>query len=412
MVIRDASRTALTFAVASIFFITAAHCAELTNPDLPDRTGIKIVKNALLHGAFKASETIDTNIFLANTDRRVDSITVLSPSLGLEVPAHNSIFCADYQTDIFMYGVNREQNYVNQRLRGLAEIVFADFYKFNVTDTFRIFTDRAANENSLRLKENTNNFRASASAEFNRLMVDVGYVNQLQMYDSTDPFLGQLTYEDRNYDVNAVEATVSYKFWPKTAIFAENDLGFIHYLNTSQVPDSCYDEALIGFKGEWFSKANVNFKAGFKYQHYQNSDVIAHKDYVGAVMKGGFDYTPTPNDGLIFEFDREIYESLYLTNNYYIANLFGVTWKHNFTPKIYSTLSGSYQLHQYPSETTENGITQKRHDSYYQASASLKYDLRKWISLEAKYAFTEKASNFDFYSYVDNAMTISGTIGF
>lgn len=409
---RDASKKTITCLVALLFLSANTTYAQLTNTDLPDRTGIKLLGNAKLHGAFKTAETIDTNIFLANTDRKIDSITVLSPSLGLEIPSHNSIFSADYQTDIYMYGVNREQDYVNQRLRGLAEITFADFYKLEIKDTARIFTDRAANENSLRLKEKTNNFRSGISAEFNRLMVDVGYVNDLLTYDSTNPFLGQLTYEDRNYDVNAFEGTVSYKFWPKTAVLAQNILGFIHYLNTSQVPGSYYDEALIGFKGEWFSRANVNFKAGFRYQQYQDSNVIAHKDYIGAVMKGGFDYSPTPNDGLLFEFDREIYESLYLTNNYYIANLFGVSWKHNFTPKIYSTLSGSYQLHQYPSETTENGITQKRHDSYYQAGASLKYDLRKWISLEAKYEFTDKTSNFSFYDYVDNAVTVSGTIGF
>ena len=409
---KDASMRVSVCISAILFLLTGTSYAQLTNQDLPDRTGIKVVSNSMLHGAFKTSETIDTNIFLANTDRRIDSITVFSPSCGLEIPSHNSTFSADYLADIFMYGVNHEEDYVNQRMRGLAEIIFADFYKLSVKDTFRMFTDRAANENSLRLKENTNDFRGGVSAEFNRLMVDVGYINQLQTYDSTDPFLGQLTYQDKDYDVNAFETIVSYKFWPKTAVVAQNNLGFIHYVNSSQVPGSYYDEALVGFKGEWFARANVNFKAGFKYEKYQDSNVIAHKDYIGAVMKGGFDYSPTPNDGLVFEFDREIYESLYMTNNYYIANLLGVNWKHNFTPKIYSVLSTAYQLHQYPSETTENGITQKRHDNFYQAGTSLKYDLRKWISLEAKYEFTDKISNFDFYNYIDNAVTVSGTIGF
>ena len=400
------------FIPAILFLFTGISYAQLTNPDLPDRTGAKLVSNTTLHGAFKTSEMIDTNVFLANTDRRIDSITILSPSAGIEVPFHNGNFSADYTADIYNYAIYHEQDYVDQTLRGIAEKTFAQFYKASINDIFRIFTDRSANENSLRLKQKVNDVRGGISADFDRLNVEAGYTNRLEMYDSTDPFLGNLTYEDRDRDINIIDTSVSYKFWPKTAAVLENDLGFIHYFNTSQVPGSYYDEALFGFKGEWFAKGNINFKAGFKYQNYDQSSVISDKDYIGPVMRGGFDYTPTPNDALIFEFDREIYESLYLTNNYYTSNLFGFNWRHNFSPKVYANVFGSYQLNMYPSETTENGLTAKRYDNYYQAGTSLRYDVQKWMSLEAKYEFVNKTSNFDFYDYIDHQMTVSGTIGF
>lgn len=408
----DASKISLICIAAVLFLLSGKSYAQLTDSDLPDRTGFKTINNVTLHGAFKTQEQIDTNIFLQNTDRKIDSITILSPLAGIEIPSHNANLSADYQADIFEYGLHHEEDHVDQRLRGLAEMVFAEFYKITVKDTFRIFTDRASNEDSLRLKQEVNNVRGGVSAEFNRLMLEAGYTNRIEMYDSTDPFLGGLTYEDKDRDSNIIDTSVSYKFWPKTAAVLENDLGFIHYFNSSQVPDSYYDEVLFGFKGEWFAKGNINFKAGFKYQDYQKSNVINDKNYIGPVMRGGFDYTPRPNDALVFEFDREIYESLYANMNYYTANFFGFNWRHNFTPKVYSNIFASYQLHLYPSETTQNGETAKRFDNYYQAGASLRYDVRKWMSLEAKYEYVNRISRFDIFDYVDHQMTVSGTVGF
>ena len=408
----DVSKRLVGAITLLLFFFTNTSYGQLTNIDLPDRTGVKVLKNATLHGAFKTAESIDTNIFLDNTDRRVDSVTVLSPSGGFEIPSHNSNISADYLADIYLYGVNHTEDHVDQRLRGLAEMDFLNFYKVTATDTFRIFTDRAANENSLRLQQKINDARIGVSGAFNRLNLDVGYTNSLEIYDSMDPFLGVLTYEDKDRDSNIIDTTVSYRFWPKTYALMENDLGFIHYYNTSQVPGSYYDEVLFGFKGEWFARANINFRAGFKYQEYESSSIISDKAYIGPVMRGGFDYAPTPNDALAFELDREIYESTYSTMNYYTANLVGFAWQHNFTKKLYSNVSASYQLHLYPSETTENGETAKRYDNYYSAGASLKYDIRKWVSVEAKYQYVNRDSRFDLFNYVDNIMTISGTIGF
>ncbi|MDD5136114.1 MAG: outer membrane beta-barrel protein [Candidatus Omnitrophica bacterium] len=408
----DARKRIFVYVLLLLFFFSNISYAQLLNFDLPDRTGIKITKNAMLHGAFKTAETLDTNIYLNNTDRKVDSITVISPSGGIEIPSHNSIVSADYQADIFLYGVNHTEDHVDQTLRGLAEISFADYYKFTVKDVFRIFTSRAANENSLRLKQEINDVRGGISAEFNRLALDAGYTNRLEMYDSTDPFLGRMPYDFKNRDVNIIDTTVSYRFWPKTSAFLENDIGFINYYNTSQVPGSYYDEVFIGFKGEWFAKANVNFKAGFKYQDYDQSTIMADKAYIGPVMKGGFDYSPTPDDIVLFEFDREIYESTYSNMNYYTANLIGFTWQHHFTKKLYSSVFASYQLHLYPSESRENGELAKRYDNYYQAGANLKYDIRKWVSVEAKYAYVNRDCRFDIYSYVDHQMTVCGTVGF
>lgn len=403
----------LSFFVAASSFLVifcGVSYGQLVNEDLPSRDGIKLDK-IVLHSAFKTAERYDTNIFLSDSADKHDIISILSPSGGFELPFHNGSLSADYLADLFLYGIHQDQDYMNQRVRGLAELELAD-YKVKVSDIFRIFTDRAANENSVRLRQTVNDIRAGVSTDFERLNLDAGYTNRLEMYDSNDPFFGTLTYEDRNRDNHIIDTTVSYRFLPKTSLLLENDLGFIRYFKSSIIPDSVYDEALVGAQGLWFSKSKINFKAGLRAQGYDNSNIIANKDYIGPVMRGGFDYSPTDSDTIVLELTRTIYESAYSNMNYYNANLFGFNYRHNFTDKLAANLFGSYQLHLYPSESTENGLTAKRRDNYYQGGTSVRYDLRKWISFEAKYEYAQRVSKFDVFDYIDQQVTISGTVGF
>lgn len=406
------SRLAVFFTIIAVFLITncGISLAKLTSKDLPDRDGVKFGK-AIVHAALRTEEVFDSNIFLDNTDRKSDFITVLSPSVGIEVPLRENNLSVDYETSIFFYGRFDTENHIDHRVRGQAEINLTD-YKVNIDDVFRIFTNRASNENSLRLKQEVNDFRAGVKAEFERLGFDVGYTNLIEAYSSNDTFFGSLTYNDKNRVSNIIDMTASYRFLPKTLFLLENDLGFIHYYNSSLPPGSYYDEALVGIKGEWFSRSNVNLKAGFRYQNYDESSIIADKAYAGPVIRGGFDYSPSDNDVVIVNLEKTVYESTYSNMNYYDANLAAVKYRHQFTDKVSSTLSGSYQLHLYPSQTTENGQTAKRSDNYLGGSASLRYDIRKWMSLEAKYDYKQRISKFDIFDFIDHSVAIRGTIGF
>ncbi len=409
--------TAAVLVLCAVPAFSASYNAELPHglqsADLPNREGVK-AGPIRVHAAAKDTEQFETNIYLNNTDRKADIITIISPSVGVELPVplgEESSISADYEVSPYMYGTYHSENHIDHRARGLMELNFND-YKVTVSDTFRIFTNRADNEDSLRLKQDTNVFQAALSADYELLGYEVGYKNSLQIYDSNDLAIAQLTYEDRNYDDNMAYALMTYRFLPKTLLVVENDLGYIRHFNTSQIPDSVYDDSLVGIKGEWFSKVNVNLKAGFRYQGYDKSDVIAHKSYVGTVIRGGFDFSPTDADMIIVALERTPRESTYSNMNYYTANLAGVTYKHQFNDKITGGLFGSYQLHQYPSQSTSEGVTAKREDNYFSTGVSVRYDIRKWISVEAKYTFNQRVSKFDIYDYFDNVASLSGTIGF
>ncbi len=385
--------------------------AVLTNPDLPEREGVK-AEYLKIHSAAKVSEQFDSNIFLDDSDNKLDFITILSPSVGFEMKAGRDCdISADYEISKFLYGNYKEQGHVDNTARFLSEVRFGD-YKFIVNDELRMFTDRASTEDSLRLKENVNGLKTGISAQFVKFGFDTGYINKLQTYDSNDPSIGNLSYADRSYMDQSVYATVSYRFRPKTYLIFENDLGAINYYETSQLPDSFYYDTLFGIRGEWTNKIIVNLRAGFRYQHYDKSDIVSHKGYAGPIIRGGVEFNYTKDDKFILTLERTDHESIYATNNHYTYNLLGIRYNHRFNKKLSCGAFGTYELHAYPSETIENGVTAKRNDNFLYGGVNLRYDMRKWASVEAKYEYRQRISTFDVFDYKDNLITVTGTVGF
>ncbi|MCX5666926.1 MAG: hypothetical protein NTY34_01235, partial [Candidatus Omnitrophica bacterium] len=229
--------------LSSIFISSGISHARLTNKELLDRTGLKLsnYNNARAHAAFTVEEQIDTNIFLDNTDRKLDSITILEPSVGLDLPFGENSLSADYDVGIYLYGKYIDQGHVDQRARALAEFNLND-YKVTSKDTFRIFTSRASNEVSQRIKQEINTFRTGVEAQFEKLIFDAGYTNLWEAYESDQIFYESLMYKDKDRFTNRVDMTASYRVLPKTYLLIENDLGFVHYYNSSEVPGSWYDE--------------------------------------------------------------------------------------------------------------------------------------------------------------------------
>lgn len=383
----------------------------LTNPDLPDREGVKVADFFKVHSAARVAEQFDSNVFLSNTDREFDFISILAPSVGFEMKAGDTLLSADYEIAQYLFGIWHSQNHLDQRVRAQSETQWTD-YKLTISDEYKLFTDRASNENSLRIKEDVNSFKAGISAMFEKFGFDLGYLNKIQYYDSSDLCVGSLEYWQKSYMDQSAYLTLSYRMRPKTYFIFENDIGYINYYETSELPDSYYIDSLVGIRGEWTSKIVANLRAGFRYQHYDNSDVVAHKPYVGAIIRGGLEYSATADDKFILSLERVDYESTYSNNNYYTQNLVGLDYRHKFNKKVSCGFFGVYQYHQYPSETTEGTDTAKRADNLGSAGASVRYDMQKWVSLEAKYEYRLRTSRFDIYDYKDNLVTVRGTVGF
>lgn len=386
--------------------------AELQNSSLPYREGLK-TKPLLIHGAFTQKEQVESNIYLDNTDRVTDLINISSPSVGLELPIYDHIISADYEVAEYLYTVNRLEDHFDQRARGLVELNFNNC-AVKISDVYRIFTDRGSLENSVRVKEDTNNFRAGFSADFDRLAVDMGYNNKMQIYDSQQILYQQLNYHARSYVDQMLDLTVGYRIMPKTLLTFNDNMGYVRNFISSIPPNSFYNETFVGVTANWFRKIDFSVKAGPRFQTYSadRSTVISNKGYAGTVFNGTATYTPTDSDTVMFVMERTFRPSIFRNAAYYNANWASLIYTRQFDDKISGSLFCQYQLHLYPTQFLINGVTAKRRDDYLTSGASLRYDMKKWLSIELRYEYKQKQSEFNVFNYYDNVFSISGTVGF
>ena len=104
---------------------------------------------------------------------------------------------------------------------------------------------------------------------------------------------------------------------------------------------------------------------------------------------------------------------MYLENmNYYSGTFAKLSYTHNFGTELSITPYGSYEINDYPKETTESGATKYRCDQLFDAGATAQYFMKEWISFEAGYLYKGKSSNFSEFDYGDNRVTLAVTIGY
>ncbi|MFA5410664.1 MAG: outer membrane beta-barrel protein [Candidatus Omnitrophota bacterium] len=396
---------------ASCLFLTAGlSYAEIISEALPKREGLK-AGEIIFHSALKTSVQFDSNIYLSPNDAKDDIITIINPSFGFKIPLRENNFSLEYDAFINRFARFNENSHTDHRIQADAEINLTD-YKISITDLYYRLTDRAGTEDVNRTKRQTNLFRSGISTERDQLRFDLSYSNILEQFLSNDIFFNDWTYKAKSSMTHLVDLESSYRFRPKTSFVWENAVGYVdYYKDNGLFPNSTYIESLAGIKGEWYSKLTTDVRAGVRFQEYESSSYINDENYCNLEARGSVDYTFTPDDTLNLRITKTTYPSTYQDMNYYSVNMLGLNYSHRFY-KMLVSLFGAAQYNTYPKDSTEGGISAKRKDWLYSGGCSWRYDVRKWVSLEAKYEYSTRDSRFDTLDYRQHLTTLACTVGF
>jgi len=403
----------VSFMVIVMFFGSSAFPADhILSYDLPKSKGVQIgSEDARVHVGVKTKGLLDDNIYLSKSGKKLDYITILEPMIGVTVPFDDNRIMADYKFSGNFYSTYHKENHLDHMARGLVDLNFTE-YKLTINDQYSMFTNRASMEDTERVQQQRNNFRAGFSTQRDRkLGFDVGYSNKIEDYFDKAKIYGELTYADRDSMSHIFDMQVLYNIAPKTTLILETDLGMIDY--TSKLSsDSFYVEPLIGVQGKITNKIVANLRGGYRYQNYKKSDLVINTDYSSFVVRGGVDFTPTKDDLVNVVVERNSYESTYKNMNYYSGTFTKLSYTHNFGKDLSITPYGSYEINDYPKETTESGATKYRCDQLFDVGATAQYFMKEWISFEGGYTYKGKSSNFSEFDYGDNRVTLAVTVGY
>ena len=404
----------LIFILTALFSVSNSSIAQLENPDLPNRKGVKSGP-AFMHGAFGTELQFDTNVFLEDKNEKFDVITILSPSAGIELPLRDNSLSFDYEMRANIFGYYNDHSYIDHRVRGLAEINWTD-YNITILDVFRHYSDRAGSEDTNRVERQDNHLTAGVKAEFDQLAFDAKYRFNIENFIDDDILYrssrGDITYRDKDRIANIGELEASYRFLPKTSALLEGDIGFLSYKKPDKSADSWYFQLMGGVRGDLSHRFSADIKAGLRYQSYENTFITDNKDFLGLVAGGSVTYEPTDDDIFILNIERSVYESTFQDMNYYEVNHIGYDYTHYFSNKLMGALFGYYQLNLYPRSSRVGGLWAKRYDHLFGGGVALRYDIRKWVSVEARYELRARRSKFYTFDYIDNLITLRGTVGF
>ena len=196
---------------------------------------------------------------------------------------------------------------------------------------------------------------------------------------------------------------LTHQTFPKTKLLVEYDFGQIRYDNTP-ARDSDFHQLLGGVTGKLTAKTTATIKAGMAFRDYEDAST---PNFDTGVVYADIIHKFSEKDALKLAIYRTANESTYQNNNYYKLLDVRGTYDHYFKPRLLGFITGLYQTHSYPRNSTEEGETRKRKDNYYSIGAGFKYYFRKWftVTLQAEHILRE--SNFRIFTYQDNLITLS-----
>ncbi|MEK6733175.1 MAG: outer membrane beta-barrel protein [Candidatus Omnitrophota bacterium] len=338
----------------------------------------------------------DDNVFLDRENKKSDFIVTLTPGVTAYLPFSDNLLKLDYHVDFNRFADNTSQNATNHYLSGNLELDWRNL-TFNIYDKFSRAFERPSTEDATRVKRQDNRAGITVNFQKDRLGIQLGFENFKRDYIT--PAYDQYDRTEYIYSLMATHQTFS-----KTKLLMEYDFGDIKYDHSTTNSDSNYHQLLVGAIGELTPKTTAAIKVGTQFRNYKDSGI---PEFNTLVIYSDMIHKFSDKDALKLLFTRTANESTYQNNSYYELNNVNGIYDHFFTPKLLGFVTGVYEEHTYPRESTEGAETKKRDDKYYSAGAGLKYYLQKWLTLTLQAEHIIRNSNFGVFDYRDNLITLS-----
>lgn len=349
--------------------------------------------------SFELALEYDDNILLTPDDEIDDLIWTISPGVVIELPSRRYAIRLGYRADILRYMDNDNLDTVHHNALADVRVNFAGGLGLRLSDRFLITDDFAGfpvPELTERVERYENTLDVGADYTLReRFTLDVGYQWFLVDYQD-DPEFDQFDRED-----HTVAGILFYRFQPKTSVLGEFDYNLVRYDSPAVAADRDSDawRFKLGLKGDLTAKTTATIKIGWEFRDYDNP---GREDWDGLIAEGEITWKYREPSEVRLYGGRANVESLFEGSNYYISSYGGVEVRHFLRERLILRVRALGGVNDYPDEVTVGTKTAERSDTFFEAGASLRYQIRKWLAVELGYSFLLLDSNFDEFDYEAN----------
>jgi polysaccharide biosynthesis protein VpsM len=341
----------------------------------------------------------DDNILLTPEDEIDDLIWTISPGVVIELPSSRYAIRLGYRADILRYMDNTDLDTVHHSALFDVRVNFPGGLGLRLSDRFLItddFAGFAVPELTERVERYENTLDVGADYTLReRFTLDVGYRWFLVDYQD-EPEFDQFDRED-----HTIAGILFYRFMPKTSVLGEVDYNLVRYDIPAVAADRDSDawRFKLGLKGDLTAKTTATIKIGWEWRDYDNP---GREDWDGLVAEGEITWKYREPSEVRLYGGRANVESLDDPFDYYISSYAGVEVRHFLRERLILRVRALGGVNDYPDEETVGTQTAERNDTFFEAGASLRYQIRKWLAVEVGYSFLILDSNFDQFDYQAN----------
>jgi hypothetical protein len=346
----------------------------------------------------------DDNVLLTPNNEIDDFIWIISPGVAIELPSRRYAVRLGYRADILRYMDNTDLDTVHHNAQVDARVNFPGGLGFRLSDRFLITDDFAGfpvPELTQRVDRWENTLDVGGDYTLReRFTLDIGYRWFLVDYQD-DPSFDQFDRED-----HTIAGILFYRFLPKTSVLGEFDYNLVRYDIPAVAADRDSDawRFKLGLKGDLTAKTTALIKIGWEWRDYDNT---GREDWDGLVAEGEIIWKYREPSEVRLYGGRANVESLDDPFNYYITNYAGIEVRHFLRERLILRVRALGGVNDYPEDVTIGAQSAERSDTFFEAGASLRYQIRKWLAVELAYAFLLLDSNFDEFDYQANRVKAS-----
>ncbi len=343
-------------------------------------------------------ETFRSNIHLTQSGRQSDSITTITPGIGLRyLFGNNSSFDLNYRVGFLNYARYSSNNYQDHRANGLLHLVTRGGLEFTFGDNFTRSTMEQIQLMTRPKPFHENFFNGAVAYSFaDRWKVEGKYNRDDLAFDSV---------QDRyaEYTNNLYGTSLYYRFLPRMSGLVEYDYVKKDFVTTT-LADSTQHLAYAGVAFDPAGKLKGSFKAGYGWKAFDTSVPGRDNSPRNWIMAVQLVDDFNARTSLTLDAVRAFADDTLVQNASYVNTWTTLTFQHFFTGKIGATGALSYRERDYVDDLTEpiTNALKKRTDKIWTLGAAGFYNIQKWLQARIEYQYAEQNSNFDQYSYTEH----------
>jgi len=374
--------------------LTAAMCLALVSPAAAlDFDGFKLIPSLRYTGEY------DDNVLRQSSGAKSDFISTVSTGLAAQLRLGGSDqLSAAYRNEILRY-VERGNLDTERHFFDLAGSLTFTKLSFFAKEKFASTDDFPSSELATRIKRNENEAGGGADWDaYGRWGLGVLLNHFYADYQGRD-------FEILDRSALTLGGRVYYRFTPRLRVFVEYNRVDETYASAVD-RDNTRQRALLGLEGNITERLSSTAKLGYERTHFETG---GQSDLQQFVTSSDTKFQPLERLSFRLLMSRSVQASAFVGNSQFVSTDAQLSADYAFRPRLFFLPRITAGVDEFPQRADNAGTSEKRTDFRYGFGLGIRYQIQKWLHVDANYDYTRRDSNFDQFDYADNR--VFGSVG-